>query len=377
MPSESATPGVPAYQHIKQQLRQLIAQGGHPSDVPFITQREICEQYDVSMGTAVRVLNDLVAEGILVRHRGRGTFIADHPTPEATGQSRSVVFIVHGVGSHRSEIQRGVAATAADCGYRLYVTDSSASDAEEQRALEDAIEAQVSGVVLYPRDGAGHPTVLAEMRRRGIPVVLVDRYLPSYPTDAVLADNFALGYRLTAELVNRGHRQIATLWAEPHTTSVNDRLSGHIRALQESDIEIRPDFTSLRAYLGLPDRSRVAILESLLESPEPPTALACANGPVLATAISDLLGLGRHIPEDIDVAGMDEMGPFDLLPVAGAAGVLPSYEMGATAMGMLADRIGGEASAPPHHEVLPIDIRTRSLSSAHFRPVDASARRWR
>lgn len=360
--SEPTSRSVPAYERIKRELRNQIAQGGHPTDVPFITQREICERYGVGMATAVRVLNELMTEGILVRHRGRGTFIAERPMPaRRAAKGSSVAFIVQGIGPHRVEIQRGVAAVAAERGYRLYVDDTTASDAEEERALGRALDGDVSGVVLYPREGDGHPSMLAELSLAGIPVVLVDRYLPGWPTDAVLFDNFTLGYELTSELIARGHQRIATLWMEVRVTGVHDRLVGHVKALREHGIDVRPDFVSLRPYVGLPEAERMAVLDALFGSPEPPTALACANGPVLATVVSDLLARGVRIPEDVEVAGMDDLGPFDVLPIACVAGQLPSYKMGATAMRMLAERIAAETtSASPHHEILPVELRTQA-----------------
>jgi DNA-binding LacI/PurR family transcriptional regulator len=94
---------------------------------------------------------------------------------------------------------------------------------------------------------------------------------------------------------------------------------------------------------------------------------------VLATAIHDLLDLGIRVPDDIDLAGMDEVGPFELLPLACVAGVLPSYQIGATAMTMLTGRIASDDPyAGPRHEVLPIEIRTRDSSRAHLRPVSTS-----
>ncbi|MEV5546498.1 GntR family transcriptional regulator [Streptomyces sp. NPDC052309] len=59
------------------QLREMIARGEYRPDAPFTTQREICERFEVSMGTAVRALNELDQEGVLVRRRGRGTFVAE------------------------------------------------------------------------------------------------------------------------------------------------------------------------------------------------------------------------------------------------------------------------------------------------------------
>lgn len=58
------------------------------------------------------------------------------------------------------------------------------------------------------------------------------------------------------------------------------------------------------------------MLRPVLESAEPPTAvLCCANGYVVAAAAKDLVALGNDVPADIALAGMDDAGPFDLLPL--------------------------------------------------------------
>jgi GntR family transcriptional regulator of arabinose operon len=93
----------------------------------------------------------------------------------------------------------------------------------------------------------------------------------------------------------------------------------------------------------------------------------CANGVVLATAAHDLAGLGVRIPEDLDLAGMDDAGPFDLLPLACTAAVLPSYDMGVTAAQMLLARIASaDPYREPHHRVLPIALRSRESAQAHL-----------
>ncbi|MEV6266736.1 hypothetical protein AB0L64_06205 [Kribbella sp. NPDC051936] len=52
----------------------------------------------------------------------------------------------------------------------------------------------------------------------------------------------------------------------------------------------------------------------MLDSDEPPTAVLRANGYVVAAAANDLVALGKDVPTDIALAGMDDAGPCDLLP---------------------------------------------------------------
>ena len=68
--------GEPLYQRVKRELVAAIESGEYPPDVPFVTQRKICERFGVSHATAVRALNDLVTEGYVIRRRGQGTFVA-------------------------------------------------------------------------------------------------------------------------------------------------------------------------------------------------------------------------------------------------------------------------------------------------------------
>jgi DNA-binding GntR family transcriptional regulator len=56
---------------VKQELLDSIVRGEFSPDEPFVTQREIVERFGVSTTTAVRALNELVADGVVVRRRGR------------------------------------------------------------------------------------------------------------------------------------------------------------------------------------------------------------------------------------------------------------------------------------------------------------------
>jgi LacI family transcriptional regulator len=357
----------PLYQRVKRELLAAIAAGAYSPGKPFITQREICERFGVSHATAVKALNDLAADGHVVRRRGRGTFVADRPPAPA---SRTVACIVQNFGPHVSALLAGVEATGAELGYRVYLTHCEDDPAREEQALRSALDHGASGIIAYPAEGTA-VAAYDEVRQRGMPLVLVDRYRPDLATDAVVADSFAAGRDLTAELIAAGHQVIATLWDETDTTSVRDRFAGHLQALRDAGIPLRPDLTILRPFCAQPETHRVTMLRQLLSGLQPPTIFLCANGYVLATAAQDLVGLGLGIPGDVDLAGMDDAGPFDVLPLTLAAVVLPSREMGTRAMRLLHERVTGDRPANPELVVLPISIRTRKSAPGHLRIVAA------
>jgi GntR family transcriptional regulator, arabinose operon transcriptional repressor len=330
--------GEPLYQRVKRELVAAIESGELPPDVPFVTQRKICEQFGVSHATAVRALNDLVAEGYVTRRRGQGTFVA--PRKPSAGDG-SVACVLQFHGPHVSSLLAGIESVCDDLGYRLFLNHCDGDPEREQRVLLDALDHGVSGIIAYPAQGASAGHGYTGALRRGVPLVLVDRYRPDIATDAVLADNFAAGRDLTSELIAGGHSVIATLW-------------------EETDV--------LRPYQSLPAAERRATLSELLRRPSPPTVLLCANGYVLASAAEDLVALGLDIPGDVDLAGMDDAGPFDVLPLTVAAVSLPSREMGERAMRLLHQRAANPA-APPERIVVPVTVTTRRLSPGHLQVV--------
>ncbi|WP_020579264.1 GntR family transcriptional regulator [Actinopolymorpha alba] len=367
---------IPLYQQVKRSLLAAIARGEYAPDSPFVTERKVCERFGVSTTTAVRALNELVAEGVLVRRQGSGTFVADRsafqPTVDvgaAHTRRPAVACILQGQGPHVTQLLGGVEATCAELGYQLILTHCHDNPEREGRALREALESNVTGIVLYPAEGNANVEVFADLRRREMPLVMVDRYRPDVATDAVAADNVAVGYEVTQHLIRLGHRRIATLWDETDCTSVRDRLTGHVQALRDNGIPVRPDLTVLRKYAPAsgPDQGSVA---ALLARPDPPSVLLCGNGYAMGRAVLDLVALGIDVPGQVDLAGMDDASPLDILPLAAIAATLPSYEMGREAALLLHRRItSGDPYRDVEHLVLPIAIRTRDAAPGHLRVV--------
>lgn len=72
---------LPLYAQLKERLRLWIEQGLQDGSLTpgqvIPSEHELCERYDISRITVKRALNELVREGLLYRHQGKGTFIAE------------------------------------------------------------------------------------------------------------------------------------------------------------------------------------------------------------------------------------------------------------------------------------------------------------
>ncbi|WP_274631010.1 GntR family transcriptional regulator [Arvimicrobium flavum] len=71
----------PLYKEVKLALTRLLSSGDVGPGEAIPTEKQLCEQFGVSIGTIRKAIDELVAERVLVRQQGRGTFLVSH-TPE-------------------------------------------------------------------------------------------------------------------------------------------------------------------------------------------------------------------------------------------------------------------------------------------------------
>jgi GntR family transcriptional regulator len=70
--------GSPLYQEVKRKLIDSL-RGGEwkPADV-IPSEKQLAARYGVSIGTVRKAVDEMVAEKLLVRHQGRGTYVVSH-----------------------------------------------------------------------------------------------------------------------------------------------------------------------------------------------------------------------------------------------------------------------------------------------------------
>ena len=157
---------------------------------------------------------------------------------------------------------------------------------------------------------------------------------------ALTFDNRGGGQELTEHLIGLGHRRLGYIAGPEERTTTRHRLEGHRAALAAHGIEEDPRWTVHGRY----DRRSgyEATLELLRRDPSL-TAVVAANDSVALGACAALRDSGLRIPEDVSVAGFDDL-PFSIDAVPALTTVrLPLAEAGARA-GRIAM---GREEAPP------------------------------
>lgn len=68
---------IPYYIQVKEALRERIRRGDWQAGEQLPGEAELCRVFDVSRTVIRQALQELVREGLVVRHKGRGTFVAE------------------------------------------------------------------------------------------------------------------------------------------------------------------------------------------------------------------------------------------------------------------------------------------------------------
>jgi len=75
----SAAPsGVPIYKEIRRAMLARLAQGSWAPGTAIPSEARLKQEFGVAIGTIRKAVDELVAENILIRQQGRGTFVATH-----------------------------------------------------------------------------------------------------------------------------------------------------------------------------------------------------------------------------------------------------------------------------------------------------------
>ena len=84
---------LPAYLQIRNQLREQILRGDLPPGARLLPERELARRLGVSRTTVVSAYDELVAEGLVEAHVGRGTVVVG-PASADVGDAAAVQPIV-------------------------------------------------------------------------------------------------------------------------------------------------------------------------------------------------------------------------------------------------------------------------------------------
>ncbi|HHV95216.1 MAG TPA: LacI family transcriptional regulator [Clostridiaceae bacterium] len=128
-------------------------------------------------------------------------------------------------------VARGVEDEARKYGYSIIICNSNESIEEEENRIKLLCEKCVDGIIIIPTSNEGKH--FNYLKKQNIPVVLADRLVENFQSDAVLVDNINGTYSAIEYLINNGYRRIGFISGDLKLTSAIERYEGYRRALKD------------------------------------------------------------------------------------------------------------------------------------------------
>jgi LacI family transcriptional regulator len=267
-----------------------------------ITMKEIARIARVNISTVSRALNN--DRAISEEVKRRITEIAeqnDYKRRKVTG--RNVLYVIDKrfflLTSHfYDRIIEGIEEEAKKNGYVFQFNSLDPN----QFSLGSINIKNIAGMIVT---SWYHDDFIKEVKKIGIPLVLVDYYLPTEDISAILADKMDGIVKGAEYLHSLGHRRIAYLKGDITVRGSGDRLIGFRRAVEMFDLDpderliLDCDFSIKSAY-----QATKRFLEA---TPNPPTAVMANNDMVAMGAMEAIKERNLKIPDDMSVLGFDDI----------------------------------------------------------------------
>lgn len=246
-------------------------------------------------------------------------------------------------------------------GYSILLSDTHDDPVREESAIDHLISYGIDAVVLAPSRDADR--TLRKLRRRNIPVVLIDRVPETSGdgVDAIGVINDAPVTRLVEHLASIGHRRVGMISGITGLTTTEERIAGYWAGVAAAGLEDDPAL--LRRTDSTPDTVEKAVAE-LLALPHPPTALVLGSNRTTINAMRALEHSGRRVPEDIALVCFDDFEWADAFHPKLTAISQPISEIARGAVELLLRRIDDPSVSPTRRRLAPTIVHRESCGCA-------------
>jgi LacI family repressor for deo operon, udp, cdd, tsx, nupC, and nupG len=238
-----------------------------------------------------------------------------------------------------SKILRGIEETLFEAGYGMIIGDLDGSPDKEARFAAFTAAGQVDGAILLnghlfgqTRDGRGVPA------RTNVPLIALCEAIPGADIPQIEVDNRAAARRMTQYLASIGHSRIAYVCGPAGNVLERERFRGYRDGLREVGMEFDPDLTLPGDYTL---DAGAAAGRDIARRRVRPTAVFCSNDEMAIGVVRSLTSSGLRVPQDISVAGFDDIEFAAMVQPALTTIRQPRRELGRTGALVLLDLLQG------------------------------------
>lgn len=340
-----------------QRLKNLVS-------TPTVKLQDVAERLGVSIATVSRALagSDLISsttrEAVQVAAAEIGYRLPTQGRKVRKSATRLVGVVVGALHNQfMTRLLEHLHDALQEAGYQVTLLIDSMSDPQSLQAFRPLIDGYLDGMI-FATATLDSP-VVRELKRRGIPVVLVVRSVDDAGTDTVEIDNVQAGAEAARHLVDLGHRDIGLVMGPENTSTSRDRVAGALQCLERAGIPnervplVWGDYTTESGYSGA---------LQLLQQPAPVTAIAAGNDTIAFGVLEAAKRNGVSVPGQLSVIGFDD-SPIAGSPLIGLTTICQPVEaLARTAARRLVEKMHSGRLGTTTHDILPVQLIRRETT---------------
>src|SRR6266536_4121345 len=321
-----------------------------------LTIRQIAHLAGVSIATVSRVLNgrgdvadetrDLVSR--VIRENG---YTANRSARGLSARRTGLVGILVPLlfPAYFASILAGAAEALSERDLQIVLSPTGGEHDREVSVLDRLHGLTDGALIILPQESSEELERLLDGGYRFVvldPLMRLAERIPS-----VSAAHTSGADQAMRHLLDLGHRRIAQITGPRGWLATEDRRRGYRAALAAAGILPDPALEVEAVPEIVPGRDAA---ESLLDLPDPPTAIFAFNDNIAIGAIQAARARGLRVPDDLSIVGFDDVEHATIVTPALTTVRQPLAEMGRTAVSLLNRLLDGHG-----FETLHVELATR------------------
>lgn len=320
-----------------------------------VTMRDVAKAANVSQSTVSRVLSPASSDSkVLISDETTEKVLAVikelgyHPNQYARSlrgkKNHMIGMLIADISNpFYHPMVRAVQDVASHYHYSVMIANSDHLREKEVLFCESLLRRPVDGAVIIPYH-LNDDDLQNLIARTGMAISAVGNHIQHPDVDVTYADDTKASYEAIQWLIEqRGHRRIAMICGNREFPVTIRRHGAFCKAMADAGLPVPDEYVVEGEWS---DEGGRRAITSLLELPEPPTAVFAASDTLAIGALETALEKNYRVPEDLAIIGFDDIPAASWVrPRLSTVAQYPS-EMGTLLAKALFERIQGDYSGP-------------------------------
>ena len=300
--------------------------------------KDIARECNVSATTVSRALNDSkeiskkTREFILQTCEEKGYIPNSAARSLILNKTNMIGLIIPDItNQYYAYVSKGVSSYLEKIGYGLVFCNSDRNKENENKYINFLAQKRVDGIILIPvKPKASDYKRIIET----VPLVMADNYVKDLDVSYVGNDNYVGARKIVTHMLRQGYRRIGVILGDESSTASNERLKGYKDILTDNNIEISNDIL-LNSSANFEDGFKLAqvLIDKKVD------AIFTINDSVAMGVMKYAHMNNILIPNDIGIAGYDDIEQAAMLPVPLTTVHQKKFEIGQIVAKILIDEI--------------------------------------